>query len=233
MKIKGLSQSKMRNDEYFQYHTEFIELVNRAGADNLKIEPQFETYMPLYAQVDEALMKIMKSAYTAKIQEADKRRDKVFRGLVDKCRAAEKHFRPEAQQAAEKLKILFNTYGNLAKRPLNEQTSGVYNLLQELEGRFADDIRAVGVEEWVAELKDANNAFVELYRQRFDETTERTDIVLRKARTALDAAYRTIIERINALVIVEGEERWIDFIRSLNTVIDKYATIIKQRTGRK
>jgi len=133
MKIKGLSQSKMRNDEYFQYHTEFIELVNRAGADNLKIEPQFETYMPLYAQVDEALMKIMKSAYTAKIQEADKRRDKVFRGLVDKCRAAEKHFRPEAQQAAEKLKILFNTYGNLAKRPLNEQTSGVYNLVQELE----------------------------------------------------------------------------------------------------
>jgi len=56
--------------------------------------------------------------------------------------------------------------------------------------------------------------------------------VLRKARTALDAAYRTIIERINALVIVEGEEQWIDFIRSLNTVIDKYAVAIKQRAGK-
>ena len=233
MKIKVLSQSKMRNDEYFQYHTEFVELVIRAGADKLNIVHQFEAYMPLYARVDEALMKIMKSAYTAKIQQADKRRDTVFRGLVDKCRAAEKHFRAEAQQAAERLKILFNTYGNLAKRPINEQTSGVHNLVQELEGRFAADIQTVGVQEWVVELKDANNAFAELYRQRFDETTERTDVVLRKARTELDAAYRTIIERINALVVVEGEQQWTDFIRSLNTVIDKYAVTIKQRAGRK
>ena len=232
MKVKVISQSKMRNDEYYQYHSEFIELTNRHGADELKFGQQFDAYILLFADVDAAMMKIMKSAYTAKINKADKRRDTVFRGLVDKSRAAEKHFRPEVQRAAANLKILFDKYGNISRRPLNEQTAATVNLLQELTGRFAQDIATVGIQEWVDELQDANNAFAELYRRRFDEMTDRTDIVLRKARTALDAAYRTIIERNNALVIVEGEEQWIDFIRSLNTVIDKYATIIKQRTGK-
>jgi len=232
MKIKGLPKSKLRNKEYYQYHSEFIHLVELYGADTIKIEPQFETYIPLFYNVDTAMMKIMKSEYTSNIHTVDKHRDKIFRGLVEKCRASEKHFREEVIQAAHRLKILLDKYGNLAKLPYNEQTSGINNILQELKGRFVNDIRIIGIEEWVVELEESNNAFIELYRQRFNETTEKTDIVLRKARIALDKAFRIIIERINALVIVEGVEQWKDFIKSLNTVTDKYTLILKQREGK-
>jgi hypothetical protein len=49
----------------------------------------------------------------------------------------------------------------------------------------------------------------------------------------LDAAYRTIIERIEALVIVEGLENYEAFIRRLNVVITKYSNILAQRQGRR
>jgi hypothetical protein len=45
-------------------------------------------------------------------------------------------------------------YGGIDKKPLNEQTSAGYNILQELNGKYAA-----------------------LMKQRFDEAAARTDIV--------------------------------------------------------
>ena len=84
--------------------------------------------------------------------------------------AALKHFDPEVQEAAKRLKIVFDTYGNIAKKPLNEQTAAVYNVLQDLQGKFAADVTTVGIERWVAELQARNSAFGQLMKDRFDET---------------------------------------------------------------
>jgi len=48
-----------------------------------------------------------------------------------------------------------------------------------------------------------------------------------------DAAYFAIRERINALVVVNGPEAYEAFIRTLNTVIDKYNAVVHARHGRK
>jgi len=232
MKSENIALSQTRNDEHFQFHTEFRTLVNRHGAISLKIGPQFEVYLPLYDREDEALKKIMKSAITADIQEMDKRRDVVFRGMIDANKSALNHFHTEVQEAARRLKIVFDTYGNLARKPLNEETSGIYNLLQDLNGKYAADVAKVGIADWVAELETLNNAFAALMRDRFEESAMRTDIVLKQARIKLDEAYRTITERINALVIVDGAEPYTDFIKFLNAVIAKYTAALAKRTGK-
>jgi hypothetical protein len=124
---------------------------------------------------------------------------------------------------------VFDTYGNIAKKPLNEQTSATYNILQELKGKYATDTVAVGIGGWVSELEARNNAFADLMRERFDETAGRTDIVLKEARSEVDAAYFSIREKINALVIVEGVANYENFIRTFNAVIAKYAVSAKPR----
>jgi hypothetical protein len=130
---------------------------------------------------------------------------------------------------------VFNTYGglNLARRPLNEQTSALYNLLQELNGAYAADIHTLNITKWVEELEANNRTFDELVKTRYDEKAQRTDLVVREVRIDVDAAYRTIIERIEALVIVEGLENYEAFIRRLNVVITKYNNILAQRQGRR
>jgi len=232
MKVQAIYFSSMRNDEHFQFHTEFIELVNRSSAANLKVEALFEAYLQFYRRADEALKKINKSVLTEEIQKADKRRDKAFRGLLKQHRACLIHFQPEVQQAAQKLSILFNTYGNLARKSLNEQTSAVYNLMQELRGTYADALLNANLREWADELETANAVFIELYRERQDETTQKPDLILSQERKNVDTAYRQLIQCLSALLLMEGTQLHADFIRSLNTLIAKYKTLMAQRIGK-
>ncbi len=223
MKISNINLHALRNDGHFQFHTEFKDLVTKQNAETLKIKPHFELYLPLYDREDEALKKVNKSIFTEQIQEADKARDDIYIGMVEMNTAALKHFNPETQEAAKHLKILFETYGNVAKKPLNEQTSAVYNILQELEGKFSADTVSVGIDGWVAELKKRNTAFAELMKDRFDEGASKSDIVTKDARIELDNAYKVIVERINALIVVDGEAIYEQFVKTLNTIIAKYS----------
>jgi len=229
VKINKISTYMMRNDTHFQFFTEFKGLVAKSGAGALGIEAEFSGWLPLYEREDAALKKIVKSALTAQIQEADKARDVIFTGMLEMNSAALKHFSADVRSAATRLKIVFDTYGNVAKLPLNDETSAIYNLLQELEGGYAADAAAVGIGSWVGELKARNNAFAALVTARFDETALRTDIVLKEARSAVDAGYFAMRERINAFVVINGGSAYETFIKTLNAIIDKY----KARVGRK
>ncbi|MDR0516976.1 MAG: DUF6261 family protein [Fibromonadaceae bacterium] len=223
MKIQSLKTHNLRNDAHFQFHTEFRNMVAKHGAATLKIKPQYDSYLPLYDREDEALKKIVKSEFTAKIHEADKARDDIYIGMVEMNTAALKHFSPQIREAATRLKIVFDTYGKVAQKPLNEETSAIYNILQELNGKYTEDVSAVGIGQWVSELEARNNAFEKLVVERFDEAAAKTDIVLKDARAQLDAVYFAMRERLNALVVVEGVADYEVFIKTLNVVIAKYA----------
>ena len=228
MKINKIYAYDLRNDAHFQFYTEFRNLVQKEAAVKQKIAPQFEAWLPLYDKEDTALKKIQKSAITAQIQEADRVRDEIYAGMVETSNAALKHFSEEVRSAAARLKIVFDTYGDVNRKPLNEQTSAVYNILQELKGKYAPDTALVGISSWVSELEVRNNAFADLMRERFDETAARTDIVLKEARIEVDNAYFAMRERLNALVVVEGLSVYENFVRTLNAVIAKYAILTKR-----
>jgi hypothetical protein len=233
MQIDRIDLTRKRNDEHFQFHVEVSELVNRDGAVKTKIETLFAPYLVTLGQIiDEAILNIAKSALTDEIKSEDSRRDNAYGALVTQNRVALKHFDPDVQTAARRLKILFDTYGNVSRKPFNEQTSAVYNILQELQGKYADDCDTTGITAWATELQRRNNAFSDLMRERFDETAGKTDVILKDARTELDRKYREITERINALAIVEGAEAYEQFIRSLNAVIAKYNAEIAARKGK-
>jgi hypothetical protein len=229
MKTQKFRLAGLRNDEHFQFHTELRDLVNKFGAKTLKVQDLFTAYLAAYSDEDEALKKVAKSALTTDIQDADKRRDLLFRGMVDMSKAYLNHFNPAVQKAASLLKILFDTYGNLAQKPLNEETSAVYNLLQDVNGKYAADAELVNITDWAAELGASNEAFSRLVQDRYEETAAKTDLVLRLCRAKVDDAYRAITERIDALIVVEGEAAYSDFTRRLNAVVDKYNAALSRR----
>ena len=234
MKLNAIELLRMRNDEHFQYMTALKTAVKKyGGAGALKIEKLYDRLEILYNQEDEALKKILKSIITDEIQEADSYRDQIFRGMADTAKAALNHFDQKISKAAQKLKIVFDTYGNLAKKTLNEETSAVYNLLQDLFMKYKDESHTVGIMDWMYELQNANQKFDQLMTDRYDESAMKTDLVLREVRLQLDAVYRSIVERINAAAVMEDNNNSINgFIKYFNEVIQKYNDIIAQRKGR-
>lgn len=232
MKIAKINANNLRNDGHFQFYTEFRTLVERCGADKLKIASQYESFVTQYNDEDVVLKRINKSAYTAEIHEADKYRDEIWRGMADANKSAMNHYSQEVRLAAGRLKIVFDTYGNVARKPLDEETSAIYNILQDLRGKYADDAATVGINGWMDELENANGNLSRLMLGRYDETAGKTDLVMRHVRQKVDDAYHIIIERLNAAIIIEGGENYSEFVSTLNAVVKRYDDLIAQRKGK-
>ncbi len=233
MKTDSLNLNNLRNDAHFQFYTEFCSLVERFGAEELKIKVQYDIFLVLFNDLDKALKKISKSAITAEIRKADKYRDKIWSGMVDANKSATKHYNNEMCRAAERLKIVFDTYGNIALKPLDEETGAIHNILQDLESKYEKDVATVGLTGWIKELRNANEKFKSLMMNRYDESASKTTLVIKEVRMKIDEVYRAITERINAAVIIEGEAQYHEFLSMLNAVIKRFADILAQRQGRK
>ena len=233
MKIQKSKDHQMRNSEHVQFHTEVKDIIEGIGVNTLKIEEHFNHYLSCYIAEDEAYKKIVKSSITEDMETADQMRDMTFSGLAQTNHAALNHYEPEVVFSARRLEVVFDTYGNLAKKPLNEETAAINNLLQDLMGNYAQDVQKVGLEGWVQKLRSDNNAFDMLVKERKNENVEKTQLKMKETRTETFKAYCQIVERINALIVVEGEGNYARFVNEVNYFVDKYNNAIAQHTGRK
>lgn len=222
IKINKIKLTSFRNGRHFQYQTEFRDLIIRFNPQTLKIEPQFNVWLPLFAQEDTAMNRISKSILTDDLKVADRRRNTTYSGMVQVNKGIANHFWEEPRVAAQRIQVVLDTFGSIARMPFDEKTAAITNLLQELKGARAEDIKAINLATWVDELERVNNDFEDIVKKRDDEITGRTNLVMKQVRPQVDAAYRVITERIDALMIVEGGELYENFIGHLNTVIERY-----------
>ena len=222
MKIAKIGYDRLRNDAHFQLATGFRDLIIKEGADKLRIKKQFEElFLPAYKKEDEALKKITKSHHTENLQKVDMARDEVFWGICDMVSANSRHFEPIPREAARKIKIIMDTYGNIARKPFNEQTSAVYNLLQDLR-KYGGELKSLNIENWVNELERLNKEFDAITKERFEESASKTNIVLRDARKEVDRATREIFRRIEAFALAFDSSDYVNFMRTVNVIIAKY-----------
>jgi ElaB/YqjD/DUF883 family membrane-anchored ribosome-binding protein len=101
-----------------------------------------------------------------------------------------------------------------------------------MRGKYAKDAATAGLTGWMDELEKANNAFGNLSMDRYDESAAQTALAMKEIRSQVDDAYRKIVERINAAIIMEGEDDFSEFVTTLNAVIKKYSDILAQKQGR-
>jgi hypothetical protein len=116
--------------------------------------------------------------------------------------------------------------------PYTAETAAVYNIVQDFEGKYSAEIALVGLTQWVVELKNANETVSSLMGDRYDETLAKPDLVMRDVRLKIYAEYNIIVKRINAAIVIEGEDNFRDFVTAFNLVIKRYADLLAQRKGR-
>jgi hypothetical protein len=233
MKIATFKLSHLRNEEHYQFMTEFRDSMSQFNAQTLGIAEGIARFETLYTQELEALQVIRKSATTEQLATADAERDKLFRGFDDTARGMLNHFDPARREAAARLRVVLEQYGNIARKPYDEETAAIGKLVGEAGGALAADIATLGLTEWLAELNRRNQAFDALMKSRYTEAAVRTDLRMREVRLEVDAAYRAMADRLDALMLINGEAAYEPFVRELNARVDRYNDIIAQRRGRR
>jgi hypothetical protein len=232
MKCKRFNLANLRNEEWFQFFTEFKALVEQYYPGMLNIEELFAVFIMLYVDVDQALEVIRKSATTEQLVEADNDRDIDFRGFVDAVKSALSHFDPAKSEAARRLQIVLDQYGNVARKSYDAETASIYNLVQEMNGAHAADIALLGLGDWITRLDADNKAFEVLKNTRYSEEEGKPAFRVRELRKKIDSNYRDMLDRIDASILLNGETQYAAFVNAHNIRVDHYNNIIAQRKGR-
>jgi hypothetical protein len=106
--------------------------------------------------------------------------------------------------------------------------------LQELEGKFVEDVKTVGLEPWVAKLKLRNSAMATLVAERYDESAAKNTVVVKEVRANIDKVYSAITERIYAISVVkdliENPSDYEVFVKTMNAIVDKFETALRKKS---
>ena len=231
MKILIANLGNYRNEEHFQFQSDFKNLVEQYTPLALNIDAAWAIYQPAYSKEEAALDVIRKSTFTDDIVEADRKRDSLVWGLENMVKGSLNHFELANQEAASSLMVVIENYGNIRRKSYDQETAAINSLIADLRGNYASDVLALMLEGWVDSLQFANDEFVGLMQQRYSDEEGKPQYNMKTARTETDAAYRAIAERINALMIVNGPEIYAGFVIALNERIERYNNNVARRAG--
>jgi len=233
MEIRKFDLHSQRNAAHYQFQTDFNALVIKCSPQALGIVDDYAAYAPLLDDEGVALVAITKSATTEEIEIADKNRDFTFRGLADKVTNSLNHFNPEVREAARRVKVIFDAYGNLVPKPNDDESGLISSLIADLRTKVPAEIATVVIVDWIAELERLNNVFIALEATRNSEEAKKSELRMKAVRVVVDAAYNKIVKRINALIVVNGEFPYAEFVKELNARIVRAQDAIAQSKAHK
>ena len=230
-KITTINLTRLRTEEDFG----FLKLV-LAETENLPAE---ETPSILTAAVNsfetafnafDAALKA--SATNPATASADVERDQSWRSINAYVKAMCSHPTDDVASAATEAKSLFDKYGDPTSLAQTEESGVLHNLLQDLEAFDSSKRTSLALDVWITDLKTKEEAFLAAAARRTEADAARQVGIVKETRTAAESAYRSLVDTVNALAMINGDAEYATFIEHVNAVIERQKAISKARATR-
>ena len=220
--IQTLPLTSMNNAAHFMFVSNMAERAEKDAAVAEKCAAQVKALREAVTTEDENLQISAKSLTTDKIVEADRLRDQLYAGYKKAVAGYAGFPMPDMADAAKVLNQHVKDYKIDPKAQLDKETGLLVNFIQDLEGKFAEQVKALSLTAFVEKLKAANEEVRELTGQRTDERAAKTAGALKEARAVSDEAYKLLTMHVNAHALIEGEAAYAAFIDYANTEIGHF-----------
>ena len=163
---------------------------SRVEAARELFERETAVYKPLKAYQD-----------TGDVDTSDARRDKSYRRFDLGVQSAELSDDTSVADAAKRVRFVLNQMSKkLTVKAYAEETAEIFDLIDKLEKDHSEDVETIGQTANLAALKEANEAFNEIYKRRTEEMQAREEAgTVEQIRPQVDEAVRYVICFLNAL----------------------------------
>lgn len=229
--IQTIGIVKMNNGTQFLFVKDVLAL---AIADALVYEKAKDYVEELQTalKAEDAVLKLStKSLLTDDITAADAERDKYYTSFKKAVEAFLPMPVEELAKAAKVLNQVIKDYNISVSWLLTRETAMLMNLIDDLENKYAAEVKTLNLTPFVEQLKDANERVHTLLNKRESERIGQQVGALKTARTATDEAYRQLVKMVNALAMVFDDSDYAGFIDAVNTKIAYYKrTALKQKS---
>lgn len=233
-KILKLFLYKLRNGEYFQFMSDFKNLLVALTPAAMHSEAEFADFDTALTKLDDELRVDQGTVLTEQVQNLDQDRDNVWRAIDMRINATLLCTIPEEVEAAKSLRRLFDLYGDVRRVSYNEETAGLTNLGSDLsKPKNAGFVATCGLDTWVTHLNGLNLAFKAKQNERDTLLANKKSGNARAVRLEIDPLYELLVERVNAMVSLNMQTPEIEnFIIELNQKIKTLENTIAIREGR-
>ena len=227
-KIKNYGVTTLHVEELFGYLKQVeTETANLPGEEPAAaLTAAITTFTTNVDAFDDALKASATNPATATATAADDARDAAWRGANNYAAAMCAYPDADLRAIAEQCKAVFDKYGDPTKLAQTEESGVLHNLLQDLE---ALPIAEINFSVWVEDLKYKEEQFLAAAAQRTEADAARQVGIVKETRTAAEATYRSLVDTVNALAIIEGDGDYATFIDHTNAMIDRQKAILKAR----
>ena len=212
----------MTNAAHFLFVSNIAERAEKDAAVAEKCAAQVAALRAAVTAEDENLKLSAKSLLTDKIADADKERDRLYAGYKKAVSGYEGFPDDAMAEAAKALAQHIKDYKISPQMQMDKETGLLVNFIQDLEGKFSEQIKALSLGAFVEKLKASNESLRELTAQRTDERSAKTAGALKTAREASDEAYKLLVQHVNARALIEGDAAYSAFIDYANTEIEHF-----------
>jgi len=220
--LKTFSITGMRNGLHYTFHRDISVRLAEVGTAKLKVASVYPDYIQALFDLDIVLIKVRKSAYTEHLALLDSSRDRILSSFDRIISGALLHYSPEVVDAAKNISILRKSYGNIGRKPYNEQSSATDNLLADLKSdKYKNDVALTRTRDLVDELGSVNQQFKELVAVRDEERRTGMTEDTRVARARVDDAYHKICNVISANAAIDKDDDIEHFIGIHNVIVDR------------
>lgn len=233
-KIKTISLTSLRVEEDFGFQKLILaETENLPGEETPSVQTAAVTaFKTAFNAFDTALKASATNPATASATDADTARDQSWRAANAYVKAMCSHPTADIANAASEAKSLFDKYGDPTSLAQTEESGVLHNLLQDLEAFDSSKRTSLTLDVWINDLQTKENAFLAAAAQRTEADATRQVGIVKETRTAADAAYRSLVDTVNALAMINGDAEYAMFIDHVNALIDRQKSILKARTTR-
>jgi Skp family chaperone for outer membrane proteins len=233
--LKNVKSYRFTNALHLQFTLEILVLLTKFDWLKLKLIDLFDIFKVCIEQEESCYKIVHKSNLSNLKQESDYARDTIIVGIKHMLKAGIRHFDKEIREAAQRLKIVFDTYDKpvlLIKLPYDAETAAINKLLNELNAKYTDDLQKTGITSWAVELQAKNEEFDHLVKSYHDEASKKTSIRLADARKETDKIYQELVIFINSLIVVDKGNSYEQFVTEFNTLVKHYNDLLAQHIGR-
>lgn len=239
MKISYSSLDKLNRWESARFLHDAIEFTDTHSEGMPELfNTKFEALRTAYDAYDEALVQEQKVTPEQLIV-AEENRDLAVRKIYALAREYSVYpYDTEKEDAGKALVHIFKPYGTgskIAQLPQDEETLALINLLQDFTNKqvVAEAIDTLGLIGAVDTLKAANASFTRVQQQRIKDDAHAVLGIAKTTRTEAQYSFIAFQDIVNALALVEGEEKYAELKTELNRLHKVVVDRATQRTKKK
>ncbi len=238
-KIKSIYLYHLRKNEHFEFMRHIISIITDAGAEALNVVNQLAGLENALAREREVITRVTKSLLTTRIAEADLARETLYYGLASAIRAASRHYNIALRRVAEPLIMVIDSFGDVTRRAIEEETSVIVSLCNALTQHHAEACATLGLTEWINALEGANREVHKLIESRLEEGANRPKLTMSKVRAKVDAAYKTLADTVFACGLIASRNndaeltaKYENVTGQWNELVERAGNILAARRGR-